>query len=648
MTQDEIVCAIDACAAATAPDTAVVRDLLMLAVRGAADALDVEHATSLLDGCLSASDLAPVAVALARRIAERFEGDGRAWRALGVALQRLDAGHAEIVPAYRRATELGAVVDIEACIALEHALRVRQRFAEADDVFPSILPCGPDTGAELGRLAAVRMGYERGDEAFWLMVRAAQLRPGDPVIRQSLSLLVPHASGGPEVLMALRGIADDTPGDADLHLAILKRQMFEGLQVEAQATCRLLMALDSRDPQCALAQAEAWWRLNEPEQAVTIASAAYRSAGGQPARLGTLLANALWDCGRHDESMAVLADQHLRLPDDLMTHLFLAEGMLRAGDWAQGWHNMEVLWRQPNWPEFREHIESALGASAWQGQSLQGKTLFVWQELQIGDGIWLARYLPVIAEWVKAQGGQMVFAAWRREYGGLLTRFLEHNGLPVLDLQDMQQLVGYHLPMLSCCRVFGFTDATLPNRPYMLAGRQMVEDWRVRLARQPGRLEVGLVWNGNPLHRRDPWRSMPVECVKRLCDIPNVRFHSVNPAACKDVAALRAAGCNVVDWSEALPDMDASAALLCALDVLVSVDTSAVHLAGSLGVPTLLMLDRGNAYLWGVDEGERTWYDSVRIFRQARIGDWTPVIERVKATLVAWPQTDRDVPAASS
>ncbi|MFA9439525.1 hypothetical protein ACDA63_07800 [Uliginosibacterium sp. sgz301328] len=624
MTSDDIVGAGDALGPA---ERAIV---------ARAEGLTIEQSLSLLDEYRASPDRAQVAAALARRLTERFTDDGRVWYAYGRALQCRDAGHPEIARAFRRARQLGASVELMACVELEKSLRERGRYAEAEDVFPSVLPCGAGTASELNNLAVAWMDQNQGNDAFWLMLRAANVSP-DEVVRRNLSRVIEHAERSPEVLDALRRVVERYPDDHYLLLGLLKRELFEGLYDEARATYQLLMEGDSTDPDRALAQAEALRYFHQPEQAVAIADAAYRHANGARAELGVLLADALWDCGRHDESVALLEDQHRRMADDVMTQLMLGEGQLRRGDWAAGWANMEALWRQPGWPAGRQRIEDVLGVPLWQGQSLAGKTLFVWQELQLGDGIWLARYLPAVAEHVKALGGQVMFAGWRNEYGRLLTRCAEYHSIQVLDLQSAEELDGFHLPMMSCCRAFGFTDATVPILPYMPVDCRAVDAWAARLERRPGRREVGLVWRGSRFHRRDYWRSMPVDVVARLCDMPNVRFHSINPASNAEAAALRAAGCDVVDWSDALPDFDATASLLCVLDQLVSVDTSVVHLAGSLGVPTLLMVDRGNAYLWGVEEGERTWYDSVRVIRQARIGDWSDVVQRVQASLAAGP-----------
>jgi hypothetical protein len=149
-------------------------------------------------------------------------------------------------------------------------------------------------------------------------------------------------------------------------------------------------------------------------------------------------------------------------------------------------------------------------------------------------------------------------------------------------------------------------------------------------------VRVGLCWSGNA-RRADPYasridarRSLALARLAPLREVPDVTFFNLR----KDgVAAQDAAALPLVDWSAALADYAETAALMDALDLVISVDTSVVHCAGALGRP-VWMLDRfDNCWRWGTDSASPGWYPSLRVFRQTRFGEWDDVVTGVRNAL---------------
>jgi ADP-heptose:LPS heptosyltransferase len=86
-----------------------------------------------------------------------------------------------------------------------------------------------------------------------------------------------------------------------------------------------------------------------------------------------------------------------------------------------------------------------------------------------------------------------------------------------------------------------------------------------------------------------------------------------------------------------LADFDDTAAVIDSLDLVVTIDTAVAHLAGAMGKPTWILLPHAPEWRWMLDREDTPWYPTARLFRQKRLGDWESVIERVRASLSAWP-----------
>jgi hypothetical protein len=145
-------------------------------------------------------------------------------------------------------------------------------------------------------------------------------------------------------------------------------------------------------------------------------------------------------------------------------------------------------------------------------------------------------------------------------------------------------------------------------------------------------MRVGLVWAGNPEHRNDRSRSIPLALLEPLFDLEGIHFFSLQmgPEA-EQLAVLEAP---VTDLRYAIGDLADTAALMANLDLVIAVDTSVVHLAGALGVPTWLLLASAPDWRWMVEGDESLWYPTMRLFRQTERSDWESVVGRVRSALV--------------
>ena len=172
--------------------------------------------------------------------------------------------------------------------------------------------------------------------------------------------------------------------------------------------------------------------------------------------------------------------------------------------------------------------------------------------------------------------------------------------------------------------------------PYLRADAEDAERWKQRLADGSGVLNVGLGWAGSPTHKNDRNRSMKLARLAPLARVPGVRFFSLQKGPAAAEAKTPPPGMELVDWSEELRDFADSAALVANLDLVISVDTAVVHLAGAMGKPVWTLLAFVPDWRWLLKREDSPWYPSMRLFRQGSLGDWDGVVARVVEALCDW------------
>ena len=326
---------------------------------------------------------------------------------------------------------------------------------------------------------------------------------------------------------------------------------------------------------------------------------------------------------------AALAPQ----PDMVIAHVNLGLALLASGDFARGWPEHEWRQKHEGFNVFKDR--AAFAERRWDGEtSLAGKTLLVLSEQGLGDAIQFSRYLPLLAD----RGVRVIFEVHeplRRLMGtlrGVTEVVARGKALPPFD--------AYAL-LLSLPLAFGTTLDTIPgNTPYLAADLAKSAEWRTRLGPRRG-LRVGLVWSG--VVRADhigvtPRRNIPLQELARL-RLPGCEFYSLQkgePAAA-ELDALRAADDPrlpaIHDFTAELQDFADTAALLDNLDLLISVDTSCAHLAGALGKPVWILNRFDACWRWLEGRDDSPWYPTAKLYRQAAVGNWMPVLEQVKADL---------------
>ncbi len=190
-----------------------------------------------------------------------------------------------------------------------------------------------------------------------------------------------------------------------------------------------------------------------------------------------------------------------------------------------------------------------------------------------------------------------------------------------------------HVPTLALPLVLGSTVGTIPaDVPYLKADPAKAAKWREAMAADKN-FRIGITWAGRPEHHNDHNRSTTLDQFAPLAKIPGVTFYSLQKGPATTQLAQAPAGMKLVDCDKSLGDFSDSAALLANLDLVISVDTSVVHLAGAMGCEVWTVLPFVPDWRWLLDRSDSPWYPTMRLFRQRSLRSWPQVFEDVAAEL---------------
>jgi len=486
------------------------------------------------------------------------------------------------------------------------------RLDEAERLYREILAAAPDHVDSLHLLGVVASQRGRHAEAIALIGRAIALRPQPAAEFHSNIGLAHRALGQPDQAIrhferALALKLDYAEAHNNL-AAVLKDQ---GRAAEAEPHCRRLVALKPEAASAHFALGAVLQDLARLDEA----AAAYRQAlaidpNYAPARhnLGTVLqeqdrfdaaaeeyrralalkpdyaeahfnlGTLLMEQGRIGDALDCYGRAQALKPDYANAHWNEALARLTLGEFRIGWEKYDWRHRRPG------HAARAFAAPAWTGEDLTGRTILLHAEQGFGDTIQFVRY----ARLVKARGAAAVLLECQP---GLVRLLADAHGVDRVLPRGEVRLPAFdcHASLLDLPRLFGTELATIPaDVPYLRAAPDRVADWRARLSSAPRigtGLTVGLAWRGNPKNSHDRRRSIAAEVIAQLGGVPGVDWVLLQTdarpderAALAPLGAVRDCGAELGDWSD-------TAALVSALDLVISVDTAVAHLAGALGRP---------------------------------------------------------------
>jgi tetratricopeptide (TPR) repeat protein len=265
------------------------------------------------------------------------------------------------------------------------------------------------------------------------------------------------------------------------------------------------------------------------------------------------------------------------------------------------------------------------GVPRYRGGTLAGKTLLVDAEQGYGDMFQFVRLVRPLAD----RGARVVL----RAQAPIAALMRSVPGVADVVGPDVLPPCDAWIPLMSIPGVLGSDPlGEAPDPPYIAADPARVAAIRSRLAAQGAALHVGVSWSGNPRMANNRRRSCPLAALAPLLARDDVAWYSLQREDGEDQIPAVPAARNLRLLDER-NDFDGKAALIGALDLVVSVCTSTAHLAGALGRPLWVMLTHVPDWRWGLDGNTTRWYPTARLFRQPSLGDWASVVRDVGVAL---------------
>ena len=343
------------------------------------------------------------------------------------------------------------------------------------------------------------------------------------------------------------------------------------------------------------------------------------------------LALSLYMTGNLNEALAEY-DNAVRLqPDNVGFRSDRALGLLALGEIQNGLLEYECRWFSTTMKRSRFWD---IGVPQWQGEPCN--KLLVHHEQGFGDSLMLCRWIPAL----RAKCSHLTYVVPKQ-----LVRVMQNSfagiGVDVYDWDDPEIGVdyNYHIPLLSALRWLGVeTGGEFPAAPYL-----HTEPSEISAALPKSKLRVGLCWasgdHGPKLRQRR--RIVPLENFLPLSEIDGVRLVSLQKDQhSREIIDIGAEGI-VFDLMNRCEDFADTASVIKELDLVISVDSAVVHLAGALGKPTIMLGPYTRCWRWWGGTTGFPWYKDMKILRQSANGSWAtacaalvPLVKRAVSNLL--------------
>jgi len=468
------------------------------------------------------------------------------------------------------------------------ALRGLRRDGDAIAAFQRALAINPSVPGTLMNLAALLLQYGRSEEGIDLLRRAVACAGANPEAYNALANALSQTQRIEEAEQAYRAALQISPGNARLLFNLANLYLREGRLEQAEATYLQAIAAqpDYFDP--------------------------YHNLG-----------HTYTELGNHAKAAACFRKGVQLRPNDFNPHMSLGMALMAMGEYREGW--VEYQWR------LKDHDQlppRQFGKPRWSGEALNGRTLLLCSEQGAGDTLMFMRYLPML----KTRGAKVVIECLEP-----LKRLFENQpgDIPVFVKGDKLPPFDFYIAPIDLPLVFGTTLDTIPADVPYLRGPTVEQLPQIALPRGANR-RVGVVWNGNAQQRHNAFRSIPLELMRPLFEVPGHDFYALQYGA--TAAELERAG--VADrltllGDDRIVDFWQLAGLMQQMDLIISVCTGPCHLAGALGLKTWTLLRFAPEWRWLSGRDDSPWYPSMRLFRQKTRADWVELISRVAGELRA-------------
>lgn len=337
--------------------------------------------------------------------------------------------------------------------------------------------------------------------------------------------------------------------------------------------------------------------------------------------------------GRTDEVITVCSELLRQHPEMHEARLNRALALLKKRRFAEGWRDYEARTATRS-----NYLPRPYGYANWNGEPLTGKSILVFGEQGLGDEIMFASCLNAVieqAECCLVDCSPKLEALFTRSFPTAVVRGVDQAGGDASWVKDFGR-IDFQIAAGSLPRIFRNSAEDFPvHNGYLRADAAQVDEWRRRLDSHASKLKVGIAWRGGMTSTRRRQRSLDLVQLMPILRTPRVVFVSLQHDASADEVAKVAASesVTVLHYPGVAANLDSAAALISALDLVITVCGSVVHLCGGLGRPAWAMVPAVAEWRYLESGASMPWYPGVRMFRQQNAGDWEPVIAEIASQL---------------
>ncbi len=333
-----------------------------------------------------------------------------------------------------------------------------------------------------------------------------------------------------------------------------------------------------------------------------------------------LIGRCLRGLGRYQEAVDYLRPMIDRFPDYPDLSMQAAMSLLALGQYQEAFEQYQARWKTG---ELKVHD---IPLPRWQGEPLEGKRVLVLPEQGFGDCVLMLRHLPDL----KALGPQVTLVVEKP-----LLRLLQTvQGADEVVAQAKPEGFDYFIHVMDLARIALHSDAdirqptrlTIPQDSKQRA-KDVVDPFRKKL-------KVGVVWTGSVTYKGNAFRSFSHTDFLSLTDINGLQLFSLYKGPMLDAFFADGSAGLIVDAASTDRDFADCAGMMEEMDLVITSDTATAHIAGSMGIPTWVVLHTDAFWVYR-HEGEKTpWYPAMRLFRQKQALRWDDVMAEVKSALI--------------
>lgn len=332
---------------------------------------------------------------------------------------------------------------------------------------------------------------------------------------------------------------------------------------------------------------------------------------------------------RSKDALAALDKAMALRPDDPHLRWECALNHLRLGQYQEGWKYYEARLETGALPERNPP------GKPWRGESYVGQRLLIASEQGYGDTIWASRYLAR----VKALGGELILEC-RKD----MVPLMESMGIAdkVVAKGSPFPEADWHINVCSLPGLFVSTEADISGEPYIIPPADRMAKAKAAIGDAEGCLKVGIVWSGSTTFKANHDRAVSLRYFADAFALPGVQLYSLQKGP--PVAELKSfPHVPIIDLGPMMEDFADAAAVVAQLDLVIMTDSAVAHLAGALGRPVWVLLNRGAYWLWSTEREGCLWYQSERLFRTQIWNDWVGTFDRAASKLMKISTMKNDI-----